>query len=503
MKNRRNITGILLAIVSAVLFVSLICLCRKYQSQTKELQAELAYANAAKEEYTTELRNLQTQLAERLDLEESTTETGFVKKGGIYLIDTRSQLIALSQMIQERLEIESDISAAEASYRLRSNIELGTYWFSIGTEETPFCGNFDGDGHWIRGNFSRCSGNTVNALFQAGESAEIENLNIQNNMKQSPEDEVSISLGSDGESAEIVKNLSVFPDCRVRLSIYGWDFDTQKIAVTLRERWEKYQNQDGYYVSVFFSSGDETGRTDAMLPFHTLVKAAWKKIIDDAIAQEEGDLRFIKLEQIAGIQCCTFEIGELNSGFRRKNNGYHIIIEGEWDGTEVPLQHLFIPFTEIEMADLGASESYYIENVDINFDGTPDLLIHEGFSSGSGGSWDNYRAIVWDRKSGQFVYYPSFPEQLACLEFDRQRVINRGQLGVSYQFVSVYGVVDGEYTCTEELIYEYKYSEAENDWISILSYYKMGKLVRTHYLSDSDANERDRLYPDLDYWLKG
>lgn len=254
MKNRRNITGILLAIVSAVLFVSLICLCRKYQSQTKELQAELAYANAAKEEYTTELRNLQTQLAERRSLEENTTETGFVKKGGIYLIDTRSQLIALSQMIQERLEIESDISAAEASYRLRSNIELGTYWFSIGTEETPFCG----------------------------------------------------------------------------------------------------------------------------------------------------------------------KIGELNSGFRRKNNGYHIIIEGEWDGTEVPLQHLFIPFTEIEMADLGASESYYIENVDINFDGTPDLLIHEGFSGGSGGSWNNYRAIVWDRKSGQFVYYPSFPEQLAFLEFDRQ-----------------------------------------------------------------------------------
>ena len=101
MKNRRNITGILLAIVSAVLFVSLICLCRKYQLQAKELQAELAYANAAKEEYTTELRNLQTQLAERRSLEENTTETGFVKKGGIYLIDTRSQLIALSQMIQE------------------------------------------------------------------------------------------------------------------------------------------------------------------------------------------------------------------------------------------------------------------------------------------------------------------------------------------------------------------------------------------------------------------
>ena len=168
MKNRRNITGILLAIVSAVLFVSLICLCRKYQLQAKELQAELAYANAAKEEYTTELRNLQTQLAERRSLEENTTETGFVKKGGIYLIDTRSQLIALSQMIQERLEIESDISAAEASYRLRSNIELGTYWFSIGTEETPFCGNFDGDGHWTEGNFSTCAVRFYNYTTKLG-----------------------------------------------------------------------------------------------------------------------------------------------------------------------------------------------------------------------------------------------------------------------------------------------------------------------------------------------
>ncbi len=35
-----------------------------------------------------------------------------------------------------------------------------------------------------------------------------------------------------------------------------------------------------------------------MLPFHTLVKAEWKKFIDDAIAQEEGDLRFIKWNRL-------------------------------------------------------------------------------------------------------------------------------------------------------------------------------------------------------------
>ena len=149
MKKRKTVTAIILILATTALFVSLVSLCRKYRLQTKELQADLAARNDAIEEYTSELSILQTQLAERLALEEYTTETGFVKKGGIYLIDTSSQLGKLSQMVQECAEIEPDITAAEASYRLRNNIEMGVSWFSIGTEETPFCGNFDGDGHRI------------------------------------------------------------------------------------------------------------------------------------------------------------------------------------------------------------------------------------------------------------------------------------------------------------------------------------------------------------------
>lgn len=485
------------------LFISLVGLHWKYSLQTKGLQAELADSNAAITECAAEMNSLQAQLAERSALEEYTTENGFAKKGGIYLIDTGSQLVKLSQMIQECAEIEPGIAAADASYRLRNNIEVGPNWFSIGTETTPFCGSFDGDGHRIRGKLSK-SGNTVYALFQTGGSAQIRNLDIINDMKQSPEDEVSIWLDSEEECAEIEKNLAAFPDCRVHLGIYGWDFDTQKIADALRERWERNQNQDGYYVSVFFSSEDDTGNIDAMIPFHTLVKEEWKEIIDAAISQEEGELRFIKLEQIAGIQCCTFEIGELDSGFRRRNEGYHMIIEGAWEGKPVTMQHLCIPFTEMEMANLGEFERYEIENVDINFDGTKDLLIHEGYSSGSGGSWGNYRAVVWNQESEQFQYYPSFPEQLVFLEFDRHRVISRGQLGVGYQFVTVYGVVDGEYMCTEELILESKYSEKEDQWKLILSYYKMGKLIQTHDLSDCDGKEwEQQLYPDLNYWYDG
>ena len=54
-------------------------------------------------------------------------------------------------MIRVGAEIEPGISAAEASYRLRADIYLAEDLFSIGTEAMPFCGRFDGDGHWIHG----------------------------------------------------------------------------------------------------------------------------------------------------------------------------------------------------------------------------------------------------------------------------------------------------------------------------------------------------------------
>ncbi len=71
--------------------------------------------------------------------------------------------------------------------------------------------------------------------------------------------------------------------------------------------------------------------------------------------------------------------------------------------------------------------------------------------------------------------------------------------------MTVYGVVDGVYVCTEELILEhvYEYDGEEEKWTYILSYYKMGKLVRTHILSSLEDREWEQLYPDLDYWLKG
>ena len=138
-----------------------------------------------------------------------------------------------------------------------------------------------------------------------------------------------------------------------------------------------------------------------------------------------------------------------------------------------------------------------MEQADFNFDGKMDLLIHEGYSGGSGGSWDNYRAAVWDEKTGRFACFPSFPEQVNYLEFDRQRVVSHARMGSGYEAVYVYEMVDGEYACTKELATGTAQDGEGNAEIR-LTYYEMDVPVETHVLSD--VNERETLYPDLDYW---
>lgn len=473
----------------------------KYKLQMEGLQDELLDSEEKIAVCTKELEHLQAESAEIFSIEEYTTDTGFTKKGGVYLIDHESQLENMAQMIRKGAEIEPGVAAAEASYRLRNDLKVGD-WFSIGTEQTPFCGNFDGDGKSISGRlFGR--GNSVSALFLLGESGKAGDLEIDNYTIHSPDEDVSIVVGDDGECAEMEKKLENYLDYRIFLSINAWDLDTQKLADVLQKRFERNQEQGDYYISVFFDPKEGEEETiehshtgNPMTPFRMLAGEEWGKIMETADEQEEGSLRFIRLERIGGIKCCTFEIGELEDR-RRLSEGYHIILEGEWEGKQVPLQHFFIPYTDMEMYALG--RIFYMEKEDINFDGKQDLLIHEGASGGSGGSWENYRAIVWREETGQFEYYPSFPEQLHLLEFDRQRVISNVRLGAGCEYVIVYGVVNGEYVCTEELIWEHNYGEDE----STLSYYKMGKLVQTHIVTDMDQEEWWQIYPDLDYWMRG
>lgn len=513
-RNIKKITIIFRVIIFCLLAL-LVGRCCQYALRNQELQekvgeltATLADRDKTIDAERADNENLREQLAEAVSMEEYRTETGFVKKNGVYLIDDRAQLQRLSQLVAQGAEIEPGVAAAEAFYRLRRDLEISD-WLSMGTEEAPFSGRFDGDGHTISGKFplSVEGEDVLEAFFLTDSTDWVKNLQIKNYMDQSFDRRVSQGVENQEDCTALAENLANFPNCSIRLTVYDGDFDTQEIADELRERWERNQEQDGYSVSVNFYSDlverpqGETYTQNAMTPFGELAGAEYAKIIEEAVEQEEGYLTFIKLERIGELNCCTFEISGLEDRDPREGDSYHIILDGNRESKEVSLQHFIIPYTSYERQRLAVNNGYRVESVDVDFDGKEDLLIHEGGSGGSGGSWSNYRAIVWREEEGGFEYYPSFPEQVISLEFDRQRVIDRWRLGASYECVAVYGVVNGEYTCTRRLVSETVYDKDREEFVEMLSYYEMEELVQTHILSD--YNEREELYPDMNYWLKG
>ena len=72
------------------------------------------------------------------------------------------------------------------------------------------------------------------------------------------------------------------------------------------------------------------------MPFESLAGEEYKEIIEEVLEQEEGYLRFVRLERIGELTCCSFETGEMEESYHREGEGYHIILEGEWEGIEVP-----------------------------------------------------------------------------------------------------------------------------------------------------------------------
>ena len=301
------------------------------------------------------------------------------------------------------------------------------------------------------------------------------------------------------EQAGLRRALGNIPDCGIRIDLTDSSTDVQLFSDTLWERWEKNHTRDGYTAGIYFNLQGQPRVTS--LSFSLPDNNKWANIMEIALLEEGGDLRFMQMERIGEMDCCIFEIGdawELEIG---KTDGYHIILDGVWEGRPIQMQHIFIPYTDSEYLRLGMEQRRYLEDMDINFDGRPDLLIHEGFSFGSGGSWKNCRAITWDAQKQEFAYYPSFPDTSISIEPDRQRVVTRGCSGVSYEYVIVYEVVNGEYMQTKELVSEHKYHPESGEWQSVLSYYEMGELKQTHLLSDE--SEKERLYPDMDYWMKG
>lgn len=469
----------------------------KCKAENKELNTLLESDRQIIEEWNTRFDQLCRKLEDMSNLKEVELESGFIKKGEVYLVETRNQLKTLAEMIENDQEIEPGIPAASASYRLRNDIEVKN-WTTLGSKEKPFSGKLDGDGNSIKGLFLPAD-SEEEAFIIKSKQAEVKNLKIKSLM--GTENLVGAGLENNEQVNGMLENVEGFVFHELILSINEGDLETKELAEALREDWDHYENITSSLTIAFdpWSDCDAISASVSMKPFQGLFGEEAEKIIEQAVEEEGGCLRFIKLERVQKLNCCIFGV------FGKEEEEYHVLLQGMWEEDQVPLQHLVIPTTDLSDKDDVLYSS--LEQQDINFDGMPDLLYREGWSGGSGGSWGNYRGIIWDEKKGEFVYYPSFPCQLAFLEFDRKRMITRGRCGVFYEYVYVYEVVNGEYEETKSLILESNYEEETDDYVWQLSYYEMGELVRIDKEPFEDVKDpgdwAGELYPDMNYWTKG
>lgn len=518
---------VLLLGLAACLFLASVVQIGRYASRNEALLAEKRELSAVFSANTVKgiakgiaaTAGLRERFASAVSMEEEWLESYFYKKGGVYLIDYKYQLYDLQSMIENEAEIEPGVSAATASYRLRRDVEIGNNdLFSIGTKEKPFGGVFDGDGHRITGRFRMEDGAEVpeDMLFYMDASARIENLEIYNDLSGG---EVFLKVEDLQGCEKLESDLAEYPGCSIHLEMTEWEPDAERIVEVLRGYWEN-MTEDGDYVSATFypdmdrkPANAEACAKSVQAALCALAGEEYAGAIEEALKKEEGYLWFLRLERVGGLICCSFEIGEPvyepdthyyeGDNIVYTNVGYYIAVSGEWERKEISCQCLRVPYTQMVHSCIGTGGTYRVEEVDLNFDGKHDLLIHEGYSGGSGGNWGNYRAAVWKAETGAFVYFPSLPEQITSCEFDSRRVVCNWRSGLSYQVVEVYEVVNGEYVCTRKLVFQSGNTE-EGYW-SELSYYEMDELVETHRFSNGEELESltDEMYPDMNYWPKG
>lgn len=421
-----------------------------------------------------------------------TAKGDFVKRNGVYLIENGKQLELLSKMVAEGKEIEPGVDAASAFYRLCNDVGVKDFLW-IGSEKSPFYGSFLGDGYVITGVY-------FNIHWGGGRWR---NDHVRYDFNNWIKTGTRCTIGNEETLEEVREKLMAVPPESIHIEIESEGLDMQPIAESVQECWNRNHYGNHYFVQIDNLNLQEGSYSrwaqdsEALLPFLDLFGEEAGAIMRQAAEEEDSYVSFLRLEHIDGLDVCSFAVRV------SEKEQYHVMVRGEWEDTEVPFQHLVIPSTGYSKFFLSEFSDYNILQADINFDGKEDLLIEEGGNSGTGGSFRHYRAVVWDEEQGEFAWYPSFPKEASDLELNAKRVINHYRSGVSYEVVCEYGLVDGEYVKTRELIDEYHM--ATNS--STLSYYEMGVLVEVHDTTDMSASEfealYETLYSDLNFWSKG
>ena len=285
---------------------------------------------------------------------------------------------------------------------------------------------------------------------------------------------------------EAEHRLTSVPKESLYISVLDEELNMNETARRVKLCWDVNRHRNHYFVKIVdVGPLRRSEDSDALVPFLDLFGEEAGAIIRQTAENEGSYISFLRLEHVGGLDICTFAVRT------SEREQYHVLVTGEWEDTEIEFQHLVISAT----GSPGVLNCAFSQ-VDINYDGRDDLLINEGFSGGSGGSWGVYRAVVWDDTAEEFVWYPSFPTHLVYLKFNEKRMISRYRSGASHEAVREYSFVDGEYVETRELVWE-----SEPNGSAVLSYYEMGVLVRQHDVSGLDKDVFAEFYPDLDYWF--
>lgn len=100
---------------------------------------------------------------------------------GYYLLNSQSDIEKLADLVNGGVRMEDQSLYAEKRYRLTDNLVWDNDWTVIGSEKFPFCGIFDGNGHWIRNISAKDSGNEKQGVIGVlDENGRVENLAVLN-----------------------------------------------------------------------------------------------------------------------------------------------------------------------------------------------------------------------------------------------------------------------------------------------------------------------------------
>lgn len=491
--------------VCFVLFIFTVFLCYENMRMRKKVQAaQEQLQHMEVEQYIQSLPDL-----ESLNIEQTTS--GFLKKDGQYLLRTRDDLIRLAGMVNSGQKIEGGTLAANASYRLLADFEFdeGHKVEKIGTDEYPFNGTLDGDGHVISGYFSERAEEPVQYLF-GNRSGTVVNLEVKNTFealfisagkndlfsalldapfivgRESSPDDLCITVENQEQCDALLKFLvTQYPEGSLYLTLDCQELDTVELARYI------YQREMGgkEHIDVNQAQAGSTSM-NGFLSIPSTVDISGGRPL-----QKDESLYFFRKEKVGGLSCCSYIYGTWEDWdeIDREAPPISVLVDGEWEGQDDFHQLFTVKFPSVTLNEIRRRGCYSIIMSDINYDGFEDLMLRTRVLNRQADF--SYRSALWSEENKEFTFFSAMPEFVLAFDKSRERLIQRNHIGVTEETIIAFELLNGEYKETKRL------KLISGTTGKYLYYYERGKLVDKREVESQE--EVSDLYPDLDYWRKG